>query len=82
MPDRSMSKHEPYGITAYTNRGQGVFLVLFALNDSVDPIRSRTSSSTFRRAGGKVTRHVLPPYESQNEPEKPHPFGVGTERLL
>ena len=33
MPDRSMSKDEPYGITAYTNRGQGVFLVLFALNE-------------------------------------------------
>jgi len=59
----------PSPIRAYTNRGQGVFLVLFALQELGG---TNTKQEVIARiSGGKcyeVTRHDLPPYQGQNEP--------------
>lgn len=65
-----MSTPKPHRMTAYTNRGQGVFLVLYALNElggsnaKQDVIRCISNGGWY-----DVTRHDLPPYEGQNEPK-------------
>ena len=60
----------PSRISAYSNRGQGVFLVLYALqslggsNAKQEVIGCISSNKWY-----DVTRHDLPPYPGQNEPK-------------
>lgn len=57
-------------LSPYTNRGQGVFLVLHALQ-SLGGSNAKQDVIGCISAGGwyDVTRHDLPPYEGQNEPK-------------
>jgi hypothetical protein len=60
----------PGPIRAYTNRGQGVLLVLFALQDLGGTNTKQEVIARITHARWyEVTRHDLPPYEGQNEPK-------------
>lgn len=65
-----VSAPKPSNISAYTNRGQGVFLVLHTLqslggtNTKQDVIGSISHGGWY-----DVTRHDLPPYENKSEPK-------------
>ena len=66
----SMSKIPTNQISAYSNRGQGVVLVLFALHTLGGSNSKREVIDHISRSGWyEVTRHDLPPYENQNEPK-------------
>ena len=57
-------------LTAYTNRGQGVFLVLYALHDLGGSNAKADVIARISRGGWyDVTRHDLPPYEGKMEPK-------------
>jgi hypothetical protein len=67
---KKMSTTEQGAITAYTNRGQGVFLVLYALNADGGGKSKQDVIECISRGGWyDVTRHDLPPYEGKNEPK-------------
>ena len=54
----------------YSNRGQGVFLVLYALRE-LGGVCSKREVLTFIQDGNlyEITRHDLPPYDNQSEPK-------------
>jgi len=63
-----MKKQPP--IDAYKNRGQGVFLVLYALNDLGGSNSKREVLDHIRKNHWyEITRHDLPRYAGQNEPK-------------
>lgn len=54
----------------YSNRGQGVLLVLYSLNELWGSCTKQEVLRFIQRAGlYEVTRHDLPPYDGQNEPK-------------
>ena len=56
-------------IRFHSNRGQGVFLVLYALRALAGGCAKREVIDFIQRADYyEITRHDLPPYEDQNEP--------------
>jgi len=56
-------------ITPYSNRGQGVILVLYALRELAGACTKQEVLRFISAAGFyDITRHDLPPYENQNEP--------------
>jgi hypothetical protein len=65
-----MSASDHPAVSAYSNRGQGVFLVLYAL-DSLGGGNSKQDVIGCISRGGwyDVTRHDLPPYDGKNEPK-------------
>jgi hypothetical protein len=57
-------------MNVYGNRGQGVVLVLYALSELCGACTKREVLDFIQRAPFyDVTKHDLPPYESQNEPK-------------
>jgi hypothetical protein len=57
-------------ISAYSNRGQGVFLVLYALNQLGGSNRKQDVIGRISEGGWyDVTRHDLPPYPGNSEPK-------------
>ena len=57
-------------MNVYSNRGQGVFLVLYSLLELGGACTKRKVLSFVQYADlYDITRHDLPPYESQNEPK-------------
>ena len=57
-------------IYPYSNRGQGVLLVLFALRELWSVCSKQEVLSLIQnRELYEITRHDLPPYEGQNEPK-------------
>ncbi|MEN9635061.1 MAG: hypothetical protein RL077_3465 [Verrucomicrobiota bacterium] len=67
---QNMSASDHPAVSAYSNRGQGVFLVLYAL-DSLGGGNSKQDVIGCISRGGwyDVTRHDLPPYDGKNEPK-------------
>jgi hypothetical protein len=65
-----MSKKPLSQISAYSNRGQGVILVLYTLHTLGGSNRKREVIDYISRYSWyDVTRHDLPPYKNQNEPK-------------
>ena len=57
-------------INPYSNRGQGVFLVLYALRELCGACTKREVLRFIQDADFyEITRHDLPPYPGQNEPQ-------------
>ena len=57
-------------MNVYSNRGQGVFLVLYTLRELSGACTKRDVLA-FIQDGGiyEITRHDLPPYETKDEPK-------------
>jgi len=60
----------PAQMNVYSNRGQGVVLVLYALQELGGVCAKREVLSFIQYADlYEITRHDLPPYKSQSEPK-------------
>lgn len=68
-PDRHKRSKTMKRIHAYSSRGQGVLLVLYALRDLAGACSKREVLRFIQNADFyEITRHDLPPYENQHEP--------------
>jgi hypothetical protein len=57
-------------MNAYSNRGQGVILVLYTLGELWGACTKREVLTFIQNAGlYDITKHDLPPYESKDEPK-------------